>query len=426
MNNDNYLFLFADGNADNALVFSEEELAKKKVIFMMSPLSYQNVTTSLSIIEEINAFIENNSSVNHMLIIPTQEDNFNFDDELNTEEFFYKNYDQIEHPEKIRLQVPTAFVANQDNTLRVVYDEFSLTRCKEIDQKIELFSRDIKDSKLSPFEKVLATYLLCTRFMDANTEFEKEGNPLYIPDEENVFSSSMHVLSDDQDGYKIKCAGYTDMFARMLKKMDVEVTPMNIFNFEKGFAHTVAMVDVFDLQYGISGKYICDLRADSDMRKMVDNATRNNADKSDFLYYGCDSLLYFGLSVDDYESLVGIDNYAASTKYRTELGQNEARDEVALDSLEVSKIKTAFGKVNGFRYAIGENLDEYLAMPNAIRSIEESMAKTIASVENSRGLIKNARDKSTIDTVDELSQMMVSENETDTSKSGDSNSNNRK
>lgn len=49
--------------------------------------------------------------------------------------------------------------------------------------------------------------------MDTNTEFEKEGNPLYIPDEENVFSSSMHVLSDDQDGYKIKCAGYTDMFA---------------------------------------------------------------------------------------------------------------------------------------------------------------------------------------------------------------------
>lgn len=35
MNNDNYLFLFADGNADNALVFSEEELAKKKVILMM-------------------------------------------------------------------------------------------------------------------------------------------------------------------------------------------------------------------------------------------------------------------------------------------------------------------------------------------------------------------------------------------------------
>lgn len=119
MNNDNYLFLFVDGNADNALVFSEEELAKKKVIFMMPPLSYQNVTNSLSIIEEINAFIENNSSVNHMLIIPTKEDKFNFDDGLNTEEFFYKNYDQIEHPEKILLHVPTAFVANQDNTLRV-------------------------------------------------------------------------------------------------------------------------------------------------------------------------------------------------------------------------------------------------------------------------------------------------------------------
>lgn len=101
MNNDNYLFLFADGNVDNALVFSEEELAKKKVIFMMPPLSYQNVTNSLSIIEEINAFIENDSSVDHMLIIPTQEDNFNFNDGLNTEEFFYNNYDQIEHTEKI-------------------------------------------------------------------------------------------------------------------------------------------------------------------------------------------------------------------------------------------------------------------------------------------------------------------------------------
>lgn len=417
----NYLFIYPDGNIDNVPIFSDEELSKKEAIFMLPPFSYQNEKDSLSIVEEINAFIKSNSSVKDMLIMRTGQSNFDFFDELNMEEFFYKHYDQIEHPEKIQLRVPTEIFTNEDNTLQVVYDKFSLSHCKSIDQKIEMFIKDIKESDLSPFERVLATYVLCTRFIDSNTDYEENGkSKLPVNTGENVFSSSMHIFSDGNDEYKIKCAGYTDMFARMLKKMDIRVTPMGVFNFENGLAHVVAMADIFDEKYDIDGRYICDLRFDSDTRKMVDDVARNNGiDKTTSLYYGCDSLLYFGLSVDDYELLSGFDKYDTPTKYRTKLGEVESRDEVALESLDVSKIRKAFGRVTGFRYAIGENLDEYLAKDNAVWSIGESIERTIGGIESSREFIKNARNKSfSIDYSSEAElNRMLDSSKTDTTQS---------
>lgn len=418
--NDDYLFLHSDGNFANVPVFPDEELAKKDVVFMVAPVSYQCAENSLHTVKEINAFMRHNPSTRNILIMRTVAGNFDFTEELNMEEFFCEYYDQLEHPEKIQIRVPALFVANQDNTLCVCYDKFSLSHCKEIDQKIEMLIKDIKESDLSSFERVMSTYILCTRFMDSNTDFEENGTILNLPmsAEENVFGSSMHILSDDLDGYKIKCTGYTDMFARMLKKMNIEVTPMCIFNVENGFAHTVALVDVFDRKYDIDGRYICDLRTDSDVRKIREDKARENSTSNELnsSYYGCDSLLYFCLGVDDYETLIGINKYDTLTKYTTMPGEGEARDEVSFDRLDISKVERALGRVTNFRYGVDENLDKYLDGNNVVESMLQNNKETINFIKNSRRFIDNTN------TNVELGHMVESEQRTDTGKKTNFNS----
>lgn len=415
--NDDYLFLHLDGNFTDVLVFPEEELALKDVVFMITPVSYRNEENSLHTIMEINAFMKSNPSIKNVVIACTMAGNFDFNEEVSMEEFFCQHYDQIEHPEKIQLRVPAFFVANEDNTLRVMYDTFPLEHCRKIDQRIEMLSKDIRESDLSAFEKLMATYILCTRFMDSNTDFE-EDEALNLPTnvEEYVFGSSMHILSDNEDGYKIKCTGYTDMFARMLKKMDIEVTPMCIFNVKEGFAHTVALVDIFDWKYGVDGRYICDLRTDSDTRKIREDKARRRATdtRATAPYYGCDSLLYFCVDIDDYETLIGIDKFDTLTKYTTMPGEGEARDEVSSSRLDVSKIEQALGSVTNFRYGVSDNLDKYLE-GDTIKTMLQNNEQTINWIKNSQKFIDTSRNKN------ELSQMLNSEKKTNTVVSTNSN-----
>lgn len=396
--NDNYLIIHPDGDFTSSLNITEEELAKKEVLCLIPEFSYLDDKYALRTINEINAFTRNNPAVSNILMIYTNstKDDFDFNEELNMEEFFCKYYKEVEHPEKIQLRVPSVFAANPDNTLLVVYENFPLSHCKSVDDKISLFIRDIKNSDLSPFEKIMATHILCSRFIDSNTDYEENGNIIPVNTDENVFSSSMHIFSDGEDGYKVKCAGYTDMFARMLKKMNIDVTPMNIFNVENGFIHTVAMVGVHDEKYGIDGRYICDIRIDSDIRQMREERELQNSvnDNTPSSYFGRDSLLYFCLGVDDYETLMGINKFSTATKYSTMPGEKQARDKISTDRLDVSDISKALSAVTCFRFGLQSNLDYYLHNDNAIESMLHENKDTISCIINSREFIDNSRKKS--------------------------------
>ncbi len=392
--NDDYLIIHPNGDFTSSLKIDQDELTKKKVICLIPEFSYLDDKCSSRTISEINAFIRNNPSVSNVLMIYTNSTNsdFNFNDELNMEEFFCKWYKNIEQPEKIQLHVPSIFAANPDNCLSVVYEDFSLSRCKDIDQKIEMFIKDVKEADLSSFEKIMATHILCSRFMNSNTDYEENGkNTIPINFDENVFGSSMHILSDGEDGYKIKCSGYVDMFVRMLDKMNIYASPVTVFNVENGFVHTVAMVDVHDEKYSIDGRYICDLRSDSDFRKMREDLVNGDTNSS---YFGRDSLTFFCLNVEDFEALNGIDKFSEAMNYFTKPGVEQVKDEISTDRLDISSISKALGVVSNHRFDLQNNLDYYLYSNNAIESILQDNKDTISFIRNSREFIDSSKNSS--------------------------------
>lgn len=163
-----------------------------------------------------------------------------------------------------------------------IYEDVSLKRIKEVNDKIEVFTADIKNSSLSPFEKVMAIYMGTTQFIESY-----KGNSADIHD---VDSSVMHILSDGDDGYKIQCAGYTDLFCRMayecgIHTKELEISFMKNHDKNDSSAHSVAVVDLDDEKYGIHGSFICDVRGESDFQEV--HQQRVNVDNYNGFNYFC-------------------------------------------------------------------------------------------------------------------------------------------
>ena len=211
-----------------------------------------------------------------------------FYERIKFEKAFCDIYEKIEHPEEVFIEVRQAGGVTVDGKFVWIYEDVPLAMVKEVHDKIKLFTADIKNSSLSPFEKVMAIYMVATQFIESY-----KGNSADIHD---VDSSVMHILSDGDDGYKIQCAGYTDLFCRMayecgIHTKELEISFMKNHDKNDSSAHSVAVVDLDDEKYGIHGSFICDVRADSDIT--FGSANRTNTP----------SLKMFCLPFSDYNTL---------------------------------------------------------------------------------------------------------------------------
>lgn len=358
-NYDNYVLLYCDGVDNNDVKLSEDDLRGKQIVVSLNPVYSGIFNFGRHMIEQINKLTEMNGA-NDIIILPNN-DKFNFHKELNVEELLYENYDSIKHPEMISVRTLDYFATNERGEMIPIHTVHPLPHCKDIDKKIELFAADINNSDLSSFEKILATHIMCTRFMNTDVEHENNGTFFVEPDLKNVYGSSMHILSDGDDGYKIKCGGYVDLFSRILKKMKLSSKPMVISNVDNDYGHVVSLIDIYDTKYGINGTYVSDLRSDSDSREYMeakDGGIMEDAKN----YWGFNSLGYFCMNRDDFISLLGLDLLDSPTIYSVDStsSYNGGERFVSNGRIPIDSIKKALTVVYRHMYSINDNLDVYL------------------------------------------------------------------
>ena len=202
-----------------------------------------------------------------------------FYERIKFEKAFCDIYEKIEHPEEVFIEVRQAGGVTVDGKFVWIYEDVPLAMVKEVHDKIKLFTADIKNSSLSPFEKTMALYMIATHFIDSDKGDGKDADGKIID------SSVMHILSDDDDGYKIQCAGYTDLFCRMAYECGIHTKEMQMDCDDSTEAHSVAIVDLDDEKYGIHGSFICDVREESDFQEV--HQQRVNVDNYNGFNYFC-------------------------------------------------------------------------------------------------------------------------------------------
>ena len=202
-----------------------------------------------------------------------------FYERIKFEKAFCDIYEKIEHPEEVFIEVRQAGGVTVDGKFVWIYEDVPLAMVKEVHDKIKLFTADIKNSSLSPFEKTMALYMIATHFIDSDKGDGKDADGKIID------SSVMHILSDDDDGYKIQCAGYTDLFCRMAYECGIHTKEMQMYCDDSTEAHSVAIVDLDDEKYGIHGSFICDVREESDFQEVHQQSV--NVDNYNGFNYFC-------------------------------------------------------------------------------------------------------------------------------------------
>ena len=110
----------------------------------------------------VDAISSDMKDIDKLCITPVFLSESEKDDEyyerIRFEKLFCENYDKLaDYKDKVYLQVRTAS-GMKKNKLIWEYEYVSLERLKEISDKIEMFTDDIKKSSLSPFEKTMALY----------------------------------------------------------------------------------------------------------------------------------------------------------------------------------------------------------------------------------------------------------------------------
>ena len=202
-----------------------------------------------------------------------------FYERIKFEKAFCDIYEKIEHPEEVFIEVRQAGGVTVDGKFVWIYEDVPLAMVKEVHDKIKLFTADIKNSSLSPFEKTMALYMIATHFIDSDKGDGKDADGKIID------SSVMHILSDDDDGYKIQCAGYTDLFCRMAYECGIHTKEMQMDCDDSTEAHSVSIVDLDDEKYGIHGSFICDVREESDFQEVHQQSV--NVDNYNGFNYFC-------------------------------------------------------------------------------------------------------------------------------------------
>lgn len=348
------------------------------------------------VIDEINNYCLEHPELSEMNIRPffvgdvikqyspdfISEDSFY--DRLMFENNFYANYDRIKYPEKLSLEVRSDSIYDDSRSFTWKYENVPLTKCMEINQKIKMLTSDIKSSALSPFEKAAALYMLTTHFIDSYKES--------VHDE---MASTMHILSDDEDGYKVTCAGYTDLFCRMAAECGITAKTMQIFakdnNCDKDFAHEVAVVDIDDSKYGIYGSFICDIRMGSDMRENVDAGLRETVEelgedcKS---FYTTNSFAWFCLPISDYDTFTRKFLWQPFSDVKYAIDTNTVTDRIGE---YVSNERIGIGKIG----MVLENVHDFIFVENGKeRDFDDDIDATLMGVIRLRRKIDAAFEKS--------------------------------
>ena len=364
-----YKFFYCNGKVQDIPVLFD---TKQPVIFVVDDMVEDEVGQKKAI-DEINEFLAKNPTLDDVIIAPYPVE-FDFSRFLRFENLFYKEYDDILQPERISLRTIDHYVSRaSDETVKACCESFPLKHCKEVDDKLDLFISDIKKSFLSPFEKVMATYIICTHFMDS-----VHDNGIEEEYDKNIYSSAFHILSDDEDGYQAKCAGYTDIFTRLLAKLDITALPMLISCYNIDFYHSVAAVDIHDEKYGIDGRYICDVRSDSDSRELIDGKVRRTlTDAEKEHYYTYNSLKYFCLTFQDYDYFVNPN--MEQMIYSIGSGEANAEDSISEDRVELINICSALMRVSLFTY-LTEGNKEMSTGDDALEKIMKESSKTTAKI----------------------------------------------
>lgn len=307
-----------------------------------------------------------------------------FYDRLMFENNFYANYDRIKYPEKLSLEVRSDSIYDDSSNFTWKYENVPLTKCMEINQKIKMLTSDIKSSALSPFEKTAALYMLTTHFIDSYKES--------VHDE---MTSTMHILSDDEDGYKVTCAGYTDLFCRMAAECGITAKTMQILakdnNCDKDFAHEVAVVDIDDSKYGIYGSFICDIRMGSDMRENVDAGLRETIEElgEDYKsFYTTNSFAWFCLPISDYDTFTRKFLWHPFSDVKYAIDTNTVTDRIGE---YVSNERIGIGKIG----MVLENVHDFIFVENGKeRDFDDDIDATLMGVIRLRRKIDAALEKS--------------------------------
>lgn len=156
------------------------------------------------------------------------------------------NSDKLEKEAERLILIPTPTFATYDYLI----SDFAcicLDKIKEVEQFISLYAKEINNSRLSNFEKVLATY---------NTVIKLAR---YKKDESNRGASCRNTYYIFQKNSSIVCMGYVNILQRLLTESGI--SSKIVFNEDK--SHALIMINIHDDKYQIHGNYLSDPTKDN-------------------------------------------------------------------------------------------------------------------------------------------------------------------
>ena len=255
-----------------------------------------------------------------------------------------------------------AKILNNINNKEMVYfslddnqPRFSVDDLIKIENTLELFVRDIKNSTLSPYERYVAVYNLVRTFKNykESTSFAQSSHPYLI------------ILNE-----YIVCSGYSELLTNLLKRVNVNSMTMSVFNKKKNRSHQRNYVNIVDSKYGIDGYYMCDVTYDHNnkmssycrhMNYTTDESRTDETFKDDIL---CDDFF------DDYTNEEMLEYIKINSKAVVRMLQT-------LDPLFFESIKTNFQN-NELDIKLATTINEHLRKKlNHCISIEKQAEATL-------------------------------------------------
>lgn len=341
------LFINDGGDFEEEALLLDEKYDDYDVLYYIYDDVYDRRRFATAIIFG-NMFLKNNPR--HTLGYVSQTSSINWLLQMDMESSLYSNSQFFIDPSRIKFGILNNISKRDDDSeyYGFIIDFMKLTEAKKVDDKIDMFVRDIKEDKsLSTFDKLMAIQLICTSFINSDATGEVKGQVLQFDYEKGIpnFGTALKILSDSENSYRIKCSGYVDLFARMAYKLGIKASPLLVYNQELGILHAVAQVDVDDDRYGVHGTYICDLRNDSDFREWYEDKKRRKIEEEgiDMPFWSIASIRYFCVDKNDFEKASGLAKSSLPTKYYT--GCLEDKREISRGRIDANTYKTSLLRV---------------------------------------------------------------------------------
>ncbi len=232
------------------------------------------------------------------------------------------NSDKLEKEAEKLILIPTPTFACYE-TFITDFAYICLNQIKEVEQFIALYSKEINNSGLSNFEKVLATYNTVIKLLRYKKEESDRG------------ASCRNIYYIFQKNSSIVCMGYVNILKRLLTECGISSSI--VFNDNK--SHAQIMINIVDDKYQIHGNYLSDPTTDSikyfltkdTMRDLFGEESTNN------IIPLMTMINYFCLTKEEYENCL--------SQKGIELGTIELTGEKVENLLSLTKISN-YKKIN--------------------------------------------------------------------------------